>query len=267
MTRFTALVRAAAFFAVFSLGGPAGAQEPVVDGKAALAAATQAAQAYKDARWAFTMTYTEYDAKADEAGEGGVRDADAPPRVYKLRFDPRRAEGERWKVIAPAPEALSKDERKSLKKLQAAPTPDEGLIYDGLVDVDDWTLVEETAQTASFSGALVDPNTPEKIREAMAMTVDVDKAGQFVEAVRVTAVKPFKPAPIAKVTGLAQRQDYAPLEPGGPVLLRKSETRLSGKAMFQRFAKHTVTTYEDFEQVTVRQPEAEPSADGASASK
>jgi len=225
------------FFLIFSTSAEA-VEGGANKAEAALQSAIDDAEAHATSRWAFTITHTDY-------GEDGER-------TFKLRFDPRRADGERWVLLEPALERLSKDEKKTLKSMQEADTPDDALIYDKLaVDIETVTLVSENETQASFLVPLIDDDMPEKMREAVEMRVTVNKPGAYVEKIELTSSKPFKPAPVAKINSFSQTQHYVQPEKGGPALLRLSESDVAGKAMFKKFASKTRTEYSDFERVEV----------------
>jgi len=227
-------------FLIFS-SAAAVAEDGVHKAEAALQSAVDVAAAYATVRWAFTMTHTDY----TEDGE----------RTYKLRFDPRRAEGARWALLEPALEALSRDEKKTLKSMQKkARAPDEALIYDKLeVDVETVTLVSESATKASFIVPLIDEDMPEKMRDAVEMRVAVNKPGAYLETIELTSSRPFKPAPVAKINSFTQIRHYAPIEEGGPALLRLSLSEMTGKAMFKKFNSKTRTAYSDFQRVEMEE--------------
>lgn len=204
---------------------------------AALRAAISVAEKNADARYAFTLAYTELDT--------------AEPKTYAVRFDPRLPAGARWTPVDPLREALGKDQEKRLKALQKNDDADDALIYDGLGDVlGGASLVSETPEKAVFRASLPeDGETPKAVREALEMTLTLDRAGGYIESVSIRALKPFKPAPVAKVEAMEQTQRYAPFAPGGVVLLRAADSNVSGEAMFKDFKSHSRTEYRDFEEV------------------
>ncbi|MEL7490583.1 MAG: hypothetical protein AAGJ73_07670 [Pseudomonadota bacterium] len=208
----------------------------------AVTTALEKAKTQAAIRWAFTMTYTD---KSEET-----------PRAYKLRYDPRREKGAQWTLLEPALNALSKEEKKALKSIQKGENSDDMLVYDKLnVDFKTATLLNVDDEKATYLVPLVSEDMPKKMREAIRMEVTVNKAGAFLERVRLTADKPFKPAPVAKLETFSQVQDYAPTADGA-VLLRFSQSAASGKAVFKSFASKTTTEYSDFERVEVSAPAA-----------
>lgn len=204
---------------------------------AALAAAIDVAGAHGEDRYAFTMTFTNLELDR--------------PRPYVLRFDPRLPEGARWSLLEPAEETLTKDERKNLERLRRSDSADGALVYDGLAKVlGGARLVSQDAARAVFAAPMPDDSeAPKKAREALEMTLTLDRAGGHIETISLRAAKPFKPAAPAVVKALRQTQTFAAPAEGGPALLSVAESFVSGEAMFRAFSSHTRTEYSDIEKV------------------
>lgn len=227
--------------AVAFIGAASAADAPVAPSAAdaarfEYAAALQRAKAIGEARWAFTLTYT------DEVANG--------VKSYTLRFDPRQPAGGRWLAVDPAAEKLSKDERKAFKRMSRNDDADDALVYDrlaetaaqaGLVSVDD--------DDAVFSIPITDPNLPEKARAALSATVRLDRKAGYVSSVEVLSKAPFKPAAIARVDSMRQSQVYAPAGPNGEILLISSQSQSAGEAMMKSFNSNVRMAYSDFEKV------------------
>ncbi len=234
-------MRPVLFFAALVASGAAFAADniPPADEAAAIAelrAAADAANAHDAQRWAFTLAYEDLTAK------GG--------KTFKVRFDPRLAPGARWKAIEPAESALSKDERKALKKMSENDDADEALVYDDLDEaIGDAALLSLSGGDALFRISIDDPEMTQDMRAALVATARLDRAGDHVSSIEVRSTKPFKPAAIAKIEKMRQLQRYAPVGPGGVVLLVASESEAEGKAMFKSFSSKTRIAYSDFEAV------------------
>lgn len=204
---------------------------------AALAAAVDVAGAHAQERYAFTMTFANLELDA--------------PRAYVLRFDPRQPEGARWSLLEPAEETLTKDERKNLERLKKSDAADAALVYDGLAKVVGGArLLSQDAARAVFSAPLPDDTeTPKKAREALEMTLTLDRVGGHIESISLRAAKPFKPAAPAVVKELRQTRTFAAPAEGGPALLASAESFVAGEALFKPFSSHTRTEYSDIEKV------------------
>lgn len=228
-----------ALSAVAALAAPARAGEAAGEAAAyaALAAAIDVAGAHAEDRYAFTMIFTNLELDR--------------PRPYVLRFDPRLPQGARWSLIEPAEETLTKDERKNLERLKKSDAADAALVYDGLAKVlGGARLLSHDAARAVFAAPLPDDSeAPKKARDALEMTLTLDRSGGHVETISLRAIKPFKPAGPAVVKELRQSQTFARPAPGGPALLLAAESYVSGEAMFRAFASHTRTEYADIEKV------------------
>ena len=220
------------------------AQELSQDAREALASAMDVAKQHGDARWAFTMAYT-------DLGEDG-------PKTYRLRFDPRLAEDERWQLLDPAFESLSKDEKKTFKQIQGRDDADDGLIYDQLpIDFEQLMFVSEDDTRAVFEAAIVGDEMPKKMREAVKMTITVNKVDAYLEEITMRSIEPFKPAPIAKINTFEQIQRYVPSSEGGPALMRDAHSDVSGKAMLKKFESKSKITYSEFEKVEIAEDQDE----------
>lgn len=195
------------------------------------------AETLGDQRWAFTMVYTNIE-------------KDATSQRYRLRFDPRRDEGDRWELIEPPEDTLSKKEKKAFRQISKSNNIDGSLVYNKLsenVGVDD--LKSENENTAIFSGKINDDDMPEKVRDALRMEAVLNKAALFVSKISVTSSKPFSPAPGAKVNKMSQVQNYAPAGPEGEVLMTHSSSVVEGKAFFKAFSSNTTSEFSDYERV------------------
>ncbi|MEM9495357.1 MAG: hypothetical protein AAGA09_05095 [Pseudomonadota bacterium] len=190
------------------------------------------ANAYEEKRFAFTVDYS-----AEENGE-------AISAV--LRFDPRRPSGEKWDLIGADIDDLTKDERKRFKALQKDENGDKDITYAGVDEMlTDVSFVDETETHARFRTPLSDEDLPDGVMEAL---LTVDKNARYISEIRVQTIKPFKPAPIAKIKSLFETLSFSPpAEEGGPVLLTRSESGAEGKAMFRKFSAKSVEIYSDIE--------------------
>lgn len=206
------------------------------EARAQLTAAIAAAEAIGEKRWAFTLSYADLAENAD--------------KTYVARFDPRLPSGARWRAVSPTVEKMSKDERKAYERIAKNDDADEGLVYDSLSRSSDQAqLIEASEIEASFSLPIDDPETPEAVRTALALTVKLDRAAGHIASIEVRSQKPFKPMAVAKVDFMRQVQNYAPVGPGGAVLLVSSQSDMKGKAMFKEIRSEAHLAYSEFEAV------------------
>jgi len=206
------------------------ANEVLVD----LRRAVDVAESNGDQRWAFNMRFTNNDEKKGS-------------KSYLLNFDPRRPEGERWEAVSPKEEEFTKEEKKTFTEFEKADNADEGLVYDGLGEsLDGAYVISDNDTSALIRGALNDEEMPEKVRDALQMTITFEKAAGFVSEVLVEAVKPFKPVVVAKVKEMKQTNNYASVGPNGEILLVRSRSVAKGSAMLKAFSSNTVSEYSDF---------------------
>lgn len=170
-------------------------------------------------RWAFTMTLT----------TDGAR--------YVARFDPRR--DPEWELLAPVADELDRDARKAFEELSANDQADGQLVADDLpASLGAYELMSSDAEKAVFRfdlSADADDAPPEKFLKAMRCDVTLDRASGAVTVVRIHAIEPFKPAPIAKVTEMESVTTFAVRE-GFPAPLAQSQrTTAKGSALMRRF--------------------------------
>lgn len=229
----------AALAALLSMASLATADvAPTPTAKDLLLRAADEAEAAAAQRWAFTIDYVDKREGAEKA--------------YRLRFDPRRADEEKWTLLAPAEADLNKDEKKRLKNFRKSTQADDALVYDRMrSSIVEAALVAETGTEAVFAAKIRDKDTPKAVMEAVDMTIRLDKQTGHVAAIELEAKKPFKPAPIAKVRTFRQVSRYARVRDGWPPLLVSAESRSSGDALGKAFSAESKTTYSDFEAVSV----------------
>lgn len=210
----------------------------------ALRAAVDHAAAHGDTRFAFTVAHW-----SEENGEANA---------IKMRFDPRLPAGAQWTLLDPLTETLTKQQKKTMEKYQESERPDAALVYDRLNDMmSDLTLREETVDEAVFAAPFREDGVPEG---AVELTIIFDKQNNHVKTIALKSLKPFKPAPVAKISAMAQLQTFAPPRQDGPALLMQSETEVQGKAMLKSFSSQSRQTYIDIETVRLGDDASMPAA-------
>jgi hypothetical protein len=206
----------------------------VASSQVELIAAANAAKAFADQRWAFTMTYTDL----------------LKQETWRVRFDPRLPAGKRWTPLNPPADALTKEERKAMASISRNDDADESLVYDGLAEAAlAAKLLRADAKEAVFAIDLSDPDMSAEMKSALSATATLDRERGHVSAVEIVSMKPFKPAAVAKIETMRQLQRYAPVGPDGLALLVASDAEARGSAMFKAFEQKTSVTYSDFEAV------------------
>ena len=198
-----------------------------------LEAAIARAQGFGDARYAFTVTRTQ----TPEDGEAVAIVAE---------FDPSWTQGSFWRVVSPDPETADKELRKGLKALDKWRDADAPVVYDGLADLADLTLAEETPDRAVFVTRNLGEDAPEDALEAR---LTLDKTSGHVSAIEVVSTKPFKPNAMVKITSHRQVEEFAAPEGEGPALIVRSSQSTEGSAAFNSFSMRTETVYADVRRV------------------
>lgn len=204
------------------------------DPLAQLHGAIERVQAHSEQRYAFTVDYWSSDGEEEFS--------------MTARYDPRRAEGERWEAIKPTADELPKKALKAFKQLEKIERPDERFLYDDLDEaIGGIEFAEETDTALVFKGPLLIDDLPEDALEAQ---ITVNKAGGFISRIEATSIKPFKPVAVAKVKSMRLVQLYS-LPQDGPALLTQSESDVSGSAMFKSFKAQSQEVYSDIQPVDV----------------
>ena len=208
------------------------------DALARLGAAIEAAKKHADQRFAFTLDYW-------------ARDKDNEPVAAMARFDPRRADGDKWRLVGASAENPDKAMEKALKNINKAEqsAADDVLVYDGLSDLLPFAeLQRETDEAAFFTARNFDEDLPEGSLEA---TIVLDTANGYISRVEMRALKSFKPAPVVRVRAMEQVYEFTAPENNGPALIAASSSKAEGKAFFRRFDRETRMKYTDITPVDV----------------
>lgn len=245
-------MRVIAMLGALAFGGAALASDRGANDEAALLGAFRAAVATAERhaadRYAFTLDFQDL----------GEREA----RVFRVRFDPRKPPGARWTPVDPPADQYGAAEKAAFGRMTRDDEADDGLVYEGLAEaLDDARLISADDGQAVFSITINNPETPAAVREALAATATLDRAGGFISAVEIRSTRPFKPAAVAKIKSMRQLQRYAAPVGGGPALLAATESDAEGSAMFKSFASKARIAYSEIEKVEAPpRPEKESAA-------
>ena len=225
-------------FAADSAGRASAAQIALIE------AAISAAQPYSGLAIAYDVENHNFN--AGEKKNNPIETA----RIVRLRFDPTKELGAQWGLLSPLMNDLTKDESKFLEGLNSKKneSPADNLTYDDLkLSADQTMLVREDETYLVVRTPLIDDDTPDKIKDALEVTVSLNKTKGFIEKIETRATKPFKPAPVAKVKQMEMRQTYAQIAPGGPVLMVSRSNEVRGKAMLSSFHQKGATYFSNFD--------------------
>ncbi len=155
------------------------------------------------------------------------------PLVYRFN-----TETENWTLLDGELGELSKKELKDIDKLK------EDLSKPGALDYGDLRkefqvkgLIEEKASHHLYEIELLEDgeDMPDAMREALLVTLRVEKEPTIISHFQMQSKEPFKPAPIAKVQNLnISQQFFIPKGFDRPVL-KKFHNKVSGSAMMRNF--------------------------------
>lgn len=208
------------------------------------ALATVVARAEPDQRWSFTRTVM------------------SGAESFTMRYDPTRPLESAWTLLAPASaDALSDDVRRTLEEMQAEETPDVSAFVGNTEDAAEafvaglgeaMTIVSEDAPrvTYAFQPVMEEGNGEwGSMGRHLSGELIVEKALPLVTSMRFFAPRSFKPAPVARIDSMDVTMRYGEVEPGGPIALLESVSRLSGSAFFRRIDQSQRVTHSDFVRV------------------
>ena len=194
------------------------------------------------------------EAVAKAGAHGGVRYAftvdhwgseNDKETAWKARFDPRRDNGEQWRLVGVEPDNLDKQAKKTLRRLQKIENGDDQLVYDKLGElIEGAVLQSETEGEAVFVTALEDEELPDGVIEAV---ITLNKRAGYVSQISVQSVAEFKPNAMVKLRSMKQSQRFSAPVDGGPALLAESESAAEGKAMFKSFNAQSRKIISDIE--------------------
>lgn len=207
-------------------------------------------------RWAFTQTIT--------------RDNVA----LSIRFDPSLPEGERWVLLAPVEDALTKEQRSIFRDVAEDQAPDVEVVVgadgEGFDVTDsfgvDVAMLREDAREAVFSfsprngvslsGGGDDGEDQQSVDVAEHLTGEITvtkdgptQDGPTLQTIHVYATESFKPHPVARVSRLDVIMTFAEIEPGGPLALVSTTNEVVGRALFQPFEESFQVVNSDFARV------------------
>lgn len=238
------MMRVLAALAALFMGGAGAANDEaalLADFRRAVATAEQHAAA----RYAFTLDFEDLSEKK--------------PRVFRVRFDPRKPAGARWTPVDPSADQYGKAEKAAFDRMTSNDEADEALVYETLAEtLDETRLLSADAASAVFSIPVNSEETPAAVREALAATATLDRKGSFISSIEIRSTRPFKPAAVARIKSMRQVQRYAAPVDGGPALLVATESDAEGSAMFKAFASKARIAYSEFEKVDAPPRPAKP---------
>jgi hypothetical protein len=111
-------------------------------------------------------------------------------------------------------------------------------------------LVRETAEAAVFSfrpqpgsglgGRRGEGAVPESVTRHLVGELMVEVASPIVSSFRIYSNRSFKPNPAARLDELDIEMELGETEPGGPIAVVATRTRIAGSALFNSF-EQTIT--------------------------
>lgn len=205
----------------------------------------------------FTQAQTPLEALHAASSDGPLYSFDMTIKTSEMtargHIDPSQPEGQRLTIYAPDEKDWDDDFRKAAKHMDEEATGDIWCSEFAKTIPADAELVSETEHDATYK---FNPLTPEdetdmgKIFRHLTGIVTIAKANPDILSLSLTAPKPFKPLPVAKLNTfkLALSCERGP---DGRTYISTFDMRVTGSAMFQSFEERDYRTITNLTPVTV----------------
>jgi hypothetical protein len=167
-------------------------------------------------------------------------------KVWVGRFDPRKAEDERWTLISVDGRKPNEDElRKFAHKKEERETFDSSQRVD-IVDVETVELLEETEEYWLLN-FIPDEDEVEFIDNVDA-TVKISKDGGYLEEIDLRNNADIKPGFGTKIGTFIMHFQFGPAIEGGPIVPLNMAIKVKGRALiFIGFDESEIIEYSNFE--------------------
>ena len=167
-------------------------------------------------------------------------------KVWVGRFDPRKAEDERWILISVDRRKPTEDElREFAHKKEEHETSDSSRRVD-IVDVETIELLEETEEHWLLK-FVPDEDEVEFIDNVDA-TVKISKDGRYLEAIDLRNNDDIKPGFGTKISTFIMHFQFGPAIEGGPIVPHNMAIKAKGRALlFIGFDETEIIEYSNFE--------------------
>jgi len=225
--RFTPML---AFFATAAALGS-------TDHGAILQNATQAMNDDYMQEWAYTETTIE-----DEENVVG-------------RYDPRRAEGERWQLLSfndrqpTAQEVADYAEEKEYDNDSSSSDNGDHDVSD-MAEPDSLRLIEETVDYWLYGFTPIEDDEEEEFMKHVDATMKIIKDGPYIEYIDMHSDKPFKPQFGVKIKEFVTRLRFGLAANDGPVVPLSVDVRIKARAFLAISIDETISvSFSDYEYV------------------
>ena len=167
-------------------------------------------------------------------------------KVWVGRFDPRKAEDERWTLISVDGRKPNEEElREFAHEKEEHETSDSSQRVD-IVDVETVELLEETEEYWLLN-FIPDEDEVEFISNVGA-TVKIIKDGRYLEAIDLRNNADIKPGFGTKISTFIMHFQFGPAIEGGPIVPHNMAIKVEGRALlFIGFDETEIIEYSNFE--------------------
>jgi len=167
-------------------------------------------------------------------------------KVWVGRFDPRKAEDERWTLISVDGRKPNEDELQEFAHKKEEHETSDSSQRVNIVDVETIELLEETEEYWLLN-FIPDEDEVEFISNVDA-TVKISKDGRYLEAIDLRNNADIKPGFGTKISTFIMHFQFGPAMEGGPIVPLNMAIKVKGRALiFIGFDESEIIEYSDFE--------------------
>lgn len=167
-------------------------------------------------------------------------------RVWVGRFDPRKAEDERWTLISVDGRGPNEEELREFEHGKEEHETSDSSHRVNIVDVDTIELLEETEEYWLLN-FIPDEDEVEFIDNVDA-TVKISKDGRYLEAIDLRNNDDIEPGFGTKIGTFIIHYQFGPATDGGPIVPLNMAVKVKGRALlFIGFDESEIIEYSNFE--------------------
>jgi len=167
-------------------------------------------------------------------------------KVWVGRFDPRKAEDERWTLISVDGRKPNEDELQEFAHKKEEHETSDSSQRVNIVDVETIELLEETEEYWLLN-FIPDEDEVEFISNVDA-TVKIIKDGRYLEAIDLRNNAVIKPGFGTNISTFIMHFQFGPAMEGGPIVPLNMAIKVKGRALiFIGFDESEIIEYSDFE--------------------
>jgi hypothetical protein len=165
---------------------------------------------------------------------------------WVARFDPRKAEGERWKLVSVDGRAPSNDELREFAHDKEDHDSSDGSQRVNIVGADTLEPVAETDEYWDFT--FVPQEDEIEFIENVDAVLRIMKDGQYLESVDIQNRADIRPGFGTRISTFVVQMKFGPAVEGGPIVPYAMKVKVVGRALlFIGFNETELISYSEFE--------------------